>query len=129
MKDHAAFLSEAFREKIYRLVRMIPQGKVATYGQLAFLAGSPRHARMAGRVLKEAPHSLQLPCHRVVNAAGRCVPGWREQPERLRKEEIIFLPGGNVDLKRCLWNSFEDRENGNPEEKKKKRKHPSPGTA
>lgn len=100
--------SEEFRQKIYALVRMIPRGRVATYGQLAFLAGYPRHARMVGRALKEVPQALKLPCHRVVNASGRCVPGWKEQPERLRRERVEFLPGGNVDLNLCLWNSFDD---------------------
>ena len=128
MKNRTAF-TEEFREQIYRLVRMIPRGKVATYGQLAFLAGYPRHARMAGRALKEVPHVLHLPCHRVVNASGRCVPGWLEQAKRLRSEKVPFLPCGNVDLNRCLWDSYGERETGKPEpgEQNRQRLFTAPG--
>ncbi len=114
MKEQTPF-AEEFKERIYHLVRMIPRGKVATYGQLAFLAGFPRHARMVGRVLKETPRSLRLPCHRVVNASGRCVPGWHDQPERLRREHAAFRPDGNVDLKRSLWNTYDECRTATPE--------------
>ena len=105
MKEQTPF-AEEFKERIYHLVRMIPLGKVATYGQLAFLAGLPRHARMVGRVLKETPRSLRLPCHRVVNCAGRTVPGWPEQRRLLEREGVRFRPNGRVDLDAHLWEAL-----------------------
>ncbi len=93
-----------FEQIIYRLVAGIPPGRVASYGQLAVLAGGPRWARRAGRALKNAPPGL--PCHRVVNSAGRCVPGWNEQPALLRAEGVVFRPSGTVDMKRCRYRPF-----------------------
>ncbi len=98
---------DGFQQQVYTLVAAIPCGRVATYGQLAFLAGYPGRARMVGRILSGVPAALKLPCHRVVNAAGRCVPGWPEQAGLLRREKVCFRPNGNVDLDRCLWDWFE----------------------
>lgn len=69
-------VTEEFQNLIYSLVRAIPRGRVATYGQLALLAGYPERSRMVGRALRDVPRNLKVPCHRVVNAAGRCAPGW-----------------------------------------------------
>lgn len=106
MHPHSTMSTEEFRKKIYLLVREIPRGKTATYGQLAFLAGFPRHSRMVGRILSTIPRRLSLPCHRVVSASGRCAPHWSEQAELLRKEGVVFLPGNRVNLKLCLWNCY-----------------------
>ena len=57
-------MEETFPQKIYQLVKMIPSGKVATYGQLALLAGSPRASRIVGAALAKAPAGLL--CHRVL---------------------------------------------------------------
>ena len=92
-----------FRGRIYRLIRRIPRGKVATYGQLAFYAGRPHGARSAGQALYHAPPDPELPCHRVVSASGATVPGWPEQAVLLRGEGIPFLPSGRVDMKTALW--------------------------
>src|SRR3989338_5863895 len=59
-----------FRNKIYSLTRQIPKGKVATYGQLARLAGSPRAARAVGLFMKTNSDAPNTPCHRVVAANG-----------------------------------------------------------
>ena len=93
-----------FEQKIYRLVAGIPPGQVASYGQLAVLAGGPRWARKTGRALANAPPGL--PCHRVVNSAGRCVPGWAQQPRLLRAEGVTFRPSGCVDMKRHRFRPF-----------------------
>lgn len=90
-----------FNLRVYALVAAIPAGQVASYGQLALLAGRPQGARMAGRALRHAPNNL--PCHRVVNSAGRCAPGWAEQHDLLRAEGVTFTPGGNVDMRRHRW--------------------------
>lgn len=93
-----------FFERIYKIAGQIPEGCVATYGQLAFLSGFPRRARMAGRALAFAPEGL--PCHRVVNSAGRLAPGWAEQRALLEAEGVTFKENGCVDLKRHRWKVF-----------------------
>ena len=60
--------------------------------------------RMVGRALKQIPDDLSAPCHRVVNASGRLVPGWTEQKQLLLEEGISFKQNGCVDLKKHLWN-------------------------
>lgn len=91
-----------FHQKIYQLIACIPKGKVATYGQLALLAGRPRAARQAGRALHNAPPGL--PCHRVVNSTGRTAPGWQQQPRLLAQEGVAFLPSGRVNMRLHRWN-------------------------
>ncbi len=91
-------------DAIYGAVAKIPRGKVSTYGQIAFLAGMPRCSRLVGRALAQAP--AYLPCHRVVNHAGRLAPSFQEQRELLQAEGIRFRPNGCVDLKQCLWHPF-----------------------
>ena len=63
----------AFYESIYRIVRLIPAGKVATYGQIALLAGRPQAARAVGMAMSRCPYE-DVPCHRVVDAAGKVAP-------------------------------------------------------
>ena len=93
--------------RIWNQVAIIPRGKVASYGQIAQLAGIPRGARMVGRALGKAPAELKLPWHRVLNAQGRlALPlgshGYRRQQERLQQEGIE-VTGGRVDLSRFGW--------------------------
>ena len=68
------------RARIYEVVERIPHGRVATYGQVAALAGAPRHARQVGYALYDLPSGQSLPWHRVINAKGevspRSEPGW-----------------------------------------------------
>jgi methylated-DNA-protein-cysteine methyltransferase-like protein len=94
-------MAEDFERRIYALVARIPRGKVASYGQLAVYAGGPRWARKAGRAMAGAPPGL--PCHRVVNSAGRTAPGWAEQPALLRAEGITFTLAGHVRMRRHRW--------------------------
>ncbi|MCI8553507.1 MAG: methylated-DNA--[protein]-cysteine S-methyltransferase [Clostridiales bacterium] len=94
---------QEFRGYIYQLIRQIPPGRVATYGQLAFLAGRPNGARAAGQALFHAPADPELPCHRVVSAAGRTVPGWEEQEMLLRREGVPFRTAGRVEMKEAMW--------------------------
>jgi|ETNmetMinimDraft_28_1059901.scaffolds.fasta_scaffold481367_1 methylated-DNA-protein-cysteine methyltransferase-like protein len=93
--------------RIWNQVSIIPPGKVASYGQIAQLAGIPRGARMVGRALGRAPAELKLPWHRVLNAQGRiALPagsrGYRLQQERLQQEGIE-VTSGRVDLSRFEW--------------------------
>ena len=94
-------------ERIYQMAAMIPHGKVATYGQLAFLAGIPRGGRMAGQAMANVEEGRNIPCHRVVNSVGRCAPGYAEQQALLQSEGVSFLKDGRVDMKRHIWNPME----------------------
>lgn len=94
---------DAFRREVYQVVTAIPCGKVATYGQLAWLVGYPAHSRLVGRVLRGAPGTPDMPSHRVVNSQGRTVPHWPEQRFLLQAEGVRFKENGCVDLRRCRW--------------------------
>ncbi|MFV0413176.1 MAG: MGMT family protein [Oscillospiraceae bacterium] len=100
-KAEGALPAAVFNRRIYALVAQIPAGRVASYGQLAILAGKPRAARQAGRALHYAPP--QLSCHRVVNSTGGTAPGWAEQQQLLQQEGVVFTPGGKVNMKLCRW--------------------------
>ena len=97
------------REHIYRVVRMIPKGRVATYGQVATLAGYEGHARQVGYAMAALPDGSRVPWHRVVNAQGAISrPGGGEGakiPQRLRlQQEGVFLLGnGRLALKSYQW--------------------------
>lgn len=97
-------LQEDLIYEVLSVVEEIPKGKVATYGQIARLIGRDKNARLVGKVLGMAERYGQYPCHRVVNHAGRLVPGWTEQVELLKKEGIPMKDNGHVDLKKCQWN-------------------------
>ena len=96
-------LQEDLIYEILSVVEEIPEGNVATYGQIAKLIGRDRNARLVGKVLSMAEFYGEYPCHRVVNHAGRLVPGWREQRELLREEGISFKDDTHVDLGKCQW--------------------------
>ena len=90
-------------EKIYEVVKTIPKGKVATYGQVAVLAGNPRWARVVGYALHVNPKPVIIPCHRVVNRKGRTTPafafgGMDVQRQLLESEGIVFESDGCIDL-------------------------------
>lgn len=89
---------------MYKAVAQIPRGSVATYGMLAVLAGGGQWARRAGRAMKNSPGGI--PCHRVVNSAGRTVPGWAEQRKMLEQEGVRFKPNGMVDMKAHRWDIY-----------------------
>ena len=93
---------------IYAVIERIPEGRVATYGQIASLAGLPGHARQVGYALHAAPEELSIPWHRVINARGevspRAEPGWEGYQRHLLEEEgVEFDLRGRVDLKRYRW--------------------------
>ncbi len=96
-------------ERIYAVVRRIPAGRVATYGQVAALAGLPGRARQVGQVLRDTPDGLDLPWQRVLNAQGTVSPrgglGVEEGLHRhlLEEEGVVFGPGGRVDLDKYGW--------------------------
>ena len=92
-----------FRDAVLSIVAQIPSGRVITYGTIATLAGWPSHSRMVGRTLRYTPGAELLPCHRVVNAAGRTAPGWGGQIVLLHAEGVQFKRHNIVDLSKHLW--------------------------
>ncbi|MGN1083633.1 MAG: MGMT family protein [Lachnospiraceae bacterium] len=95
-------------ELIYDVVKQIPKGKVATYGQVAALAGNKRWARVVGYALHANPDPAHIPCHRVVNREGAvseafAFGGGNRQAELLRKEGVEVAEK-KVDLEKYRWN-------------------------
>lgn len=93
---------------IYALVSSIPPGRVATYGQIAAMAGIPRGHRLAALAISRTPPGLDLPCHRVVSASGGMAPphvfgGEGCQRNLLEAEGVVFLENGRVDMDSFLW--------------------------
>ena len=84
-------------------VEEIPEGRTATYGQIACLIGREKNARLVGKVLSRAEYYGSFPCHRVVNHAGKLVPGWTDQADLLRQEGVPMKDDTHVDLKKCRW--------------------------
>lgn len=89
--------------EILSVVEEIPEGRVATYGQIARLTGRDRNARLVGRILSMSGFYGDYPCHRVVNHSGRTAPGYYDQRRLLEEEGVGFRPNGCVDLKRFQW--------------------------
>ena len=96
-------LEEELIYEILSVVEEIPEGTVASYGQIARLIGRDRNARLVGRVLSMAQFYGNYPCHRVVNHVGRTAPGWGQQRFLLEEEGVIFKDNGCVDMKKCQW--------------------------
>ena len=95
-------------EIIYEVVKKIPRGKVATYGQIAELAGDKKWSRVVGYALHVNPDPVNIPCYRVVNRFGGLAPafafgGIGVQAEKLRAEGITVRTDNTVDLERYLW--------------------------
>ena len=92
-------------EKIYEVVKRIPEGRVATYGQVALLAGNPRWARVVGYALHVNPEPGVIPCHRVVNRKGNVASGFAfggegVQRQLLESKGIVFETDGRIDLEK-----------------------------
>lgn len=96
-------LDENLIYEILAVVEEIPEGKVASYGQIAALIGREKNSRLVGKVLSMAEFYGDYPCHRVVNHAGRTAPGWREQRGLLEAEGVEFRENGCVDMKKYRW--------------------------
>ena len=91
-----------FYQAVYDLVRQIPPGKVASYGQLALLAGRPRAARQVGQAMARCPGDI--PWHRVVAADGTVKGGFPEVHRGLLAAEgVPFTPDGRVDIGSCRF--------------------------
>lgn len=100
-------MTNLFFEQVCKVVRRIPPGKVATYGQIAALAGNRRGARQVVRILHACSRTDRLPWQRVVNAKGAIAlapgEGYEEQYSLLGSEGVVFGSGGRIDLTRFQW--------------------------
>ncbi len=96
------------RERLLAVVRLVPRGRVATYGQVAALAGLPGHARQVGWALHALPAASDVPWQRVVNARGELSPRAQPGAERLQRalleaEGVAFDARGRIPLARFGW--------------------------
>ena len=101
---------ESTFERIYNIVRKIPHGKVATYGQIAVITGNPRLSKVVGYAMSGCPYK-DVPCNRVVNRFGGLAKtfgenGREEQKIRLKNEGIYVNENDCVNLKKYIWNGI-----------------------
>ncbi len=100
-------ISDSPTERIYEAVRRIPKGCVATYGQIAAVAGNPRMSRAVGNALHKNPDGVATPCYRVVNAKGELadeyVFGGPGVQKKLLEDDGIEVTDGKVDLAKYGW--------------------------
>ena len=96
-------LDEDLIYQVLSVVGEIPEGCVASYGQIAKMIGMENNARLVGKVLSRAEFYGDYPCHRVVNAAGRTAPHFSEQKQLLAEEGVTFKANGCVDMKKYQW--------------------------
>jgi methylated-DNA-protein-cysteine methyltransferase-like protein len=100
--------SDELAQQILAVVDLIPQGQVASYGQVARLAGLPQHARLVGYVLKHLDAGTDLPWHRVINSQGKISLGKLDddranvQQQKLLAEGVAVI-AGKIDLKKYQW--------------------------
>lgn len=97
--------NSGFFEKVYKVVALIPKGKVMTYGQIAQRLGGFYSGRTVGFAMRAAPEARKLPCHRVVNKQGEMAPGFcfggeDKQRALLKKEGVRFLDNGRINMER-----------------------------
>ena len=108
-EERSARPGSALYRAIYAAVRRVPKGRVATYGQIAAVAGYPGRARQVGYALAATDEERVLPWHRVINASGEVSarsggsPMARVQRGLLEAEGVRFDARGRVDLKRYQW--------------------------
>jgi len=101
-----------FTSEAVRLIKSIPYGKVATYGQLAYLTGYYPSVRRVVWILHSLSEKEGLPWHRVVNRKGEISlkpgAGYEKQKELLKNEGIVFNEKGRIDLNLYLWEPEEE---------------------
>lgn len=96
-----------FKEKVYKITRQIPKGKVATYGQIARLAGNAKAGRAVGALMRANPDAPHTPCHRVVafdgSLTGYSGKGGVVTKKNMLEEEGVVFKGSRIDLSISLW--------------------------
>lgn len=101
-------MQKSFRTTVYEIVKQIPKGKVATYGQIAKLAGNPKAARAVGMYMRTNPDIPNIPCHRVVASDGKLTgysakDGVKTKKDMLMEEGVVFI-NDRVNLIVSKWN-------------------------
>lgn len=99
---------KSFNERVYEIAAKIPEGKVATYGQIAAMLGNPLAARAVGTAMSKTPEYMDIPCHRVVSKSGTLAPsyafgGAEKQRELLEAEGVRFNENGCIDMGFSIW--------------------------
>ena len=94
-----------FKEQVYAVTKLIPKGRVSTYGAIAKAVGYPNHSRHVGRAMGNCPKDV--PAHRVISSSGKLsVPSFRE---RLENENVFVQENGQIkDFKKLFWNPLEE---------------------
>jgi methylated-DNA-protein-cysteine methyltransferase-like protein len=102
--------ASSFSQRVKEIIKKIPRGKVATYGQIAAYAGSPRAVRQVVWILNSSSRKDKLPWHRVINRQGRISlkpnQGYEVQKMLLKKEGVKFEKKNVIDFERYLWFSI-----------------------
>jgi methylated-DNA-protein-cysteine methyltransferase-like protein len=100
-------MRRSFYQRVIEIIKNIPEGKVATYGQIAAYAGNPRAARQVAYILHSSSGKENLPWHRVVNSKGgislKPRRGYELQKQLLKEEGITFKENDCIDLEDHLW--------------------------
>jgi methylated-DNA-protein-cysteine methyltransferase-like protein len=100
-------MKDSFSKHVIQIIKQIPTGKVASYGQIATYAGNPRASRQVAWILHSCSRKENLPWHRVINSKGRIsLPlnyGYELQKALLENEGIMFKEDGSIDLAVYLW--------------------------
>ncbi len=100
-------MKSIFYSKAKEIIRQIPEGRVATYGQIAAMAGHPLGARQVAWILHSSSDVDNLPWHRVVNRLGRISlkqnNGYEQQKALLESEGIVFSADETIDFERYFW--------------------------
>jgi methylated-DNA-protein-cysteine methyltransferase-like protein len=104
-------MNESFSQNVKNIIKKIPKGKVATYGQIATYSGNPRASRQVAWILHSSSRKDNLPWHRVVNSKGRIsLPhngGYETQKGLLEKEGIVFSTNDRINFDIYLWKIIE----------------------
>ena len=108
MPQYCSTSSDELARQILQVVALIPYGKVASYGQIAKLAGLPKHARLVGYVLKHLEDDAKIPWHRVINSQGKIslskLDNRGDNIQRLKLlEEGVMVIGNQINLKQYQW--------------------------
>jgi len=100
-------MASTFTDRVKQRIKNIPRGTVATYGQIASMAGSPRGARQVVRILHSSSEKHNLPWHRVINKQGKIAlkpgSGYELQKSLLEAEGVVFGLRDTIDLERFQW--------------------------
>jgi len=111
--DTSAKPDRQYRERVFKIVRQIPRGRVMTYGQVAYILGEGYTPRTVGFVMHGADEQ-KTPWHRVINSQGRCSTGRvvlpsDKQQRMLEREGVKFDASGRCDLETYLWHHDEEK--------------------